>query len=182
MIYIYAYENKLNGKVYIGQTHDLYRRNWKHVKYTDWTMPIDRAIHKYGTDNFDFWTITIVDTSDKANQEEIYWIAEMRKQLGHKNVYNILSGGQQSSLGLKRSEETKRKMVIAHTGKKASPQAKINMAMSKLGRHLSHSEETKIKISHANKGKKQSQESCAKRSAIMSGKHWQLVNGKRVWY
>lgn len=34
----------------------------------------------------------------------------------------------------------------------------------------------------ANKGKHHSEETKRKLSAAMKGKHWKLVDGKRVWY
>lgn len=74
----------------------------------------------------------------------------------------------------KTDEETKRKIGEAHKGKK-------------------HSDETKRKISEAlkgkptwSKGKKLSEEHKRKLSeahkCIHKGKHWKVVNGKRVWY
>lgn len=49
------------------------------------------------------------------------------------------------------------------------------------GTHLS--EETKQKIAEGNKGKKLSEEIKQKmKEHSQKGKHWKLVNGKRVWY
>lgn len=51
------------------------------------------------------------------------------------------------------------------------------------GKHLS--EETKAKMSAAKKRKKRgplSEEQKAKLSEAKKGKHWKLVDGKRVWY
>ena len=51
-----------------------------------------------------------------------------------------------------------------------------------------HSEETKKKISESRKGQKLSEEAKKKLSERMkgntynNGKHWKLVDGKRVWY
>ena len=59
MVYIYAYENKIDGKVYIGQAEDLKERDTQHVKYPNETMYIDRAIKCHGRENFDLWTIEL---------------------------------------------------------------------------------------------------------------------------
>ena len=54
------------------------------------------------------------------------------------------------------------------------------------GKNLS--EETKKKLAEANKGKHHSEESrrkisdAMKKKCILKGKHWKLVDGKRVWY
>lgn len=85
------------------------------------------------------------------------------------------------------SEETKKKISEANKGKN-----KGNQAFK--GKH--HSEETKRKLSEANKGKnnafygKQHSEETKKklsealkgRTSPVKGKHWKLINGKRVWY
>lgn len=105
MIYIYAYENLINGKLYIGQTHDLTKRDRSHI-HGQKTV-IDKAIRKYGRNNFALWTITIVDSQSLADQEESYWISEMRAHLGKHMIYNLANGGMCAG---KHSEETKNKL------------------------------------------------------------------------
>ena len=61
---------------------------------------------------------------------------------------------------------------------------------TKIDRHMGHyvSDETKEKISKANIGNKnwlgkhRSQETKDKISKTLTGRHWKLVDGKRVWY
>ena len=79
--------------------------------------------------------------------------------------------------GKPHSEEMRKKMSEAMKGK-PSPRK---------GKHLS--EEHKRKIGEANKGKKlgpMTEETKAKmsksRKGLYKGKHWKLVDGKRVWY
>lgn len=128
--FIYVYANQINGKIYIGQTNDLDTRDYTHTFYGRQCMPIDCAIQKYGRSNFELFTIAVVDTEDQANQEEMYWIAEMRRMLGKENVYNLADGGS-GPRGVKRSEESRRKMSEAksrekhpHFGKKQSEERK----------------------------------------------------------
>ena len=49
------------------------------------------------------------------------------------------------------SEETRRKMAAAQTGKHHSEETKLKIAAARTGTH--HSEETKAKISNSHKGK-----------------------------
>ena len=69
----------------------------------------------------------------------------------------------ESKRGMILTAECKRKLSEAHKGKTCS-------------------EETKRKISEANKGKTFSEESRAKLRAGKQGRHWKLVDGKRIWY
>jgi group I intron endonuclease len=143
MIYIYAYQNKINGKIYIGQTIDLFERDRAHI-YGNKSMPIDRAIKKYGRNTFDFWTIDVVNSQEDADHYEIYFIEKMRNEFGKENVYNITNGGSKSpTTGRKLSKETREKISLARQGQKPS-----------LG--MKHTVQTKKKISKANKGKKRS--------------------------
>ena len=70
--------------------------------------------------------------------------------------------------------------------KKHSEEAKKKISESHKGKHLS--EETKKKLSEANIGKKMSEQTRKKMSESRKenpgpkGKHWKLVDGKRVWY
>lgn len=72
----------------------------------------------------------------------------------------------ESKKGKKRSDETRQKMSEAQKGSARAKEHRRKLHESKKGKK--HSEETKRKISEAMKGKK--------------GKHWKLVEGKRVYY
>jgi len=55
---IYKYTNKLNGKIYVGQSNNIEKREMQH-RYDAIYRPergtgIDIAIAKYGIDNFNF--------------------------------------------------------------------------------------------------------------------------------
>ena len=53
MIGIYKITNKLNGKVYIGQSNNIGRRFKEHqTKGSESRIPVDVAIQKYGKENF----------------------------------------------------------------------------------------------------------------------------------
>lgn len=157
MHYIYCYENKINGKLYIGQTIDLIGRDKEHI-YSKDNMPIDYAIKKYGRDSFDYFTIEIIYTEDQANQSEKYWIRYLREQLGRRQLYNVADGGQGGATrtGQKHSEESKRKMSEANMGRQFSLEHRKNLSeakkISSIGEGNSffgktHSEQTKQKMS-----------------------------------
>jgi group I intron endonuclease len=145
MIFIYAYENIINGKIYIGQTDDLVRRDRAHTKWPDNSMYIDRAITKYGRENFELHTVSIVDTQEEADKEEIYWISEMRRLLGNKAIYNTANGGGAPMRGRKHTETTKKRMsksamgkVGANIGKTFNDEWKLAMSKSQIGKsHIS---------------------------------------------
>ena len=94
------------------------------------------------------------------------------------------------------SEETRRKLSEAHKGhvvseetrRKISEVSKVNLKGNKNNKGYHHSDETKNKMSEAHKGKCHSEETKAKIGAANKGntnnkgKHWRLVDGKRVWY
>lgn len=120
---IYKIENKINGKIYIGQTiQKLSRRISSHIFPSKENVSvIDRAIKKYGIDNFVISQIDHADSIDELNEKEIYWIKYYNCIAP--NGYNIEKGGKNSP----KSDFTKNKISISNTGKKIgdkSPRAK----------------------------------------------------------
>ena len=78
---IYKITNKINGKVYIGQTtKSLKERFQKHCWNTGKTdlyhfnMAIKKAIKKYGKNNF---TIELIEEINKEylDEREVFWIS-----------------------------------------------------------------------------------------------------------
>ena len=101
--YIYCITNTLNNKKYIGQTIQRPSHRWSHHKCANNRKHvdtyIDRAIAKYGENNFKFAVIeTIIKNSqDKLSialdKAEIKYISNY-KSLWSENGYNVSSGGQ----------------------------------------------------------------------------------------
>jgi group I intron endonuclease len=127
--YIYAYQNKINGMIYVGQTKDLLKRDYWHTHSKQ--LKIDKAINEFGRDNFLFWTIDVAKNIQEANILEIYWIATVRKEIGHENVYNIFNGGGSGMRGFKHTPEAIQKMIKANHGKKMSEISKQKMSKIK---------------------------------------------------
>jgi len=87
---IYKITNKINGKIYIGQSNNCLKRFQQHknTKY-QYTSLISRAIKKYGVENFTFEIIEHDVTN--YNEREMYWIQYFNSL--KPNGYNILPGG-----------------------------------------------------------------------------------------
>ena len=133
---IYKVTNLVNGKIYIGQTTEKnpIRRWWKHC-YDNKTM-FDKAIKKYGQNNFKFEVIDLANSQDELNDKERYWISFYDCMAP--NGYNLTSGGRSYCVV---SEETRKKMSECRKGEKAPW----------YGKKLT--EEAKQKMSEAHKGK-----------------------------
>jgi len=141
----------VSRKSYVGFAFDLECRKAEHKKAAEdgCHYIFYRAIRKYGWDAFE-WSILYQD--EDSNREWLgWWEKKFIRKLKTKmpNGYNMTDGGDGGS-GPK-SEETRKKLSIAQTGKK-------------------HSEETKRKQSIAQTGKVMSEESRAKISAIVKNR------------
>lgn len=85
---IYKITNKLNGKVYIGQTtRSLAARIYGHIHNHS---RVGKDMVKYGRDNFDISVIDNAETKEELDDLEIFWIAWYNST---QNGYNILRGG-----------------------------------------------------------------------------------------
>lgn len=166
---IYIHKNKINGKVYIGQTSQKPEKRWDNGRGYETSSKFYNAILKYGWDNFEhtiLYTNLTLEDANKKEQELINQYKSCEDEFG----YNITSGG----YNFKHSEETKRKIGIANSislqGNKWSEEQRE--LISKMftgegnpfyGKH--HTEETKQLISEHRKGK------CAGEAHPMYGKH-----------
>lgn len=88
---IYKYENKLNNKIYIGQSRSIEDRFTGHL-YEAKHQPrsrIDSAIKKYGISNF---SIEIIEecSEEELDDKEKFWIAFYDS---YNNGYNDTPGG-----------------------------------------------------------------------------------------
>ena len=195
MIGIYKITNKLNGKVYIGQSRDIDARWRQHINAKD-NFAIHNAIKKYGEENFKF-EVLLECPADMLNVWERDMIAlyDCMSPYG----YNLTEGGEgckcseETRLKLSNirkgkhfSEETKHKISESMKGKKRQPfSAETKKKMSDVRKGIQLSEETRLKMSEAKKGKKRqpfSAEHKRKISESYKGRHWKIENGKRIWY
>lgn len=206
MYYIYRITNLINGKTYIGQ-HKYKELN---DNYMGSGKLLHQAYKKYGVENFKKEIICKnVQYKETIDNMEKFYIKKEREQ-NLNGCYNITDGGE-GRFG-PCQEETKRKISEGNKGKHSvSEETRRKMSKTRKGKHLTeehkkklslvhcgenngfygkcHSEETRRKISETLKGKKRehhSEETKRKISkshkGLRKGKHWKVVNGKRVWY
>lgn len=164
---IYKVTNKVNGKIYVGQTvKDLDRRKAVHLcnaKVGRHGNYFHNAVRKYGSENFDWEILEECNTIGELNEREEYWIKELKTI--SPNGYNLMGGGNNSThhketidkmsevkKGKTFSEEHRKKMSVASKGKSKSKKHCENIAEARKGK--THSEKTRIKMSEAKKGKK----------------------------
>lgn len=162
---IYKVVNKVNNKVYIGQTvGSLDRRKAVHFSsaVSDSNLPFYRSIRKYGKDNFDWIEVEKCGTIEELNGREEYWIRKLNTV--SPNGYNLQGGG----LNKFHHKETKIKMSKAKQGKKHPM----------YGKELP--EKTKIKIGKAHKGRIFSEQHRRKISETKQGENHPMY-GKAAW-
>lgn len=146
MFCIYAIENKINNKLYIGQTSKTALERWETHKKNA-RKKINRklydAINKYGESNFILHEVSLARTKQEANAIEILLISLFNTN--GVDGYNMTIGGDGGNtltgwseedrarlyarqakprVGQKRSEDTKRNISNACTGRRVSQDAK----------------------------------------------------------
>ena len=86
---IYKVTNKVNGKVYIGQSVDISRRWCEHMNAKD-DIYFHKAIQKYGVENFEWEVIEQCKKKD-LDERESYWIEYYDS---FNKGYNCTKGGE----------------------------------------------------------------------------------------
>lgn len=153
---IYLIKNKVNGKVYVGSAAQSFSRRWSKHK-TDLGKEMHHSTHlqsacdKYGIENFEFEMVEKVEDLNIILEREQFYIDSYESYKREKGYNMNPKAG--SSLGVKRSEETKEK---------------VRKARAK--QLIIHSEETKRKIGLAHKGKTVTEETKKKLSDSLKGR------------
>lgn len=141
--YIYKTTNIINGKFYIGKRH--YRKRdekW----YLGSGIYLNRAIKKFGRENFKKEIIEWCSSSEEVNIREKFWINEL-DALNQEIAYNLAPGGEGGFLG----EEACKKISAKLKGRKMP-------------------EGFGDKVSKALKGKKKSKEHIEKVRKALTGR------------
>ena len=134
--YIYKTTNLINNMFYIGQHKFDKKKN-----YIGSGKYLNRAINKYGRNNFKLEIIAYTDDKEETNILEIYNIKEHRNKFGKEMMYNLTDGGEGCE-GYKHSSESLNKM----RGKKRSEEAKKRMSKSHKGKHLSEAVKENLRL------------------------------------
>lgn len=107
---IYKITNLINGKVYIGQSNDIYKR-WKEhkriSKVSESGSLLYRAFKKYGIENFSFEILEKCEPKD-LDEREIFYIKKFNSYVGGNEGYgyNLTMGGY-SHIGYFPTEKTR---------------------------------------------------------------------------
>lgn len=109
---IYRIVNKINGKIYIGQTTRSIEERWNnHCNNKESVSAIAAAIKKYGRDSFKIEELAKADSQDQLDMLENTYI-ELNKSLAP-DGYNLKTGG---SNGVLYSDKSKKKMSESKLG------------------------------------------------------------------
>lgn len=176
MVSIYKFTNLLNGKIYVGSTSNIVRRQREHKchsQYSKHTYAFYNSIKKYGWESFMFDVIEVCCPLLR-NDRENHWI-NYYHTLDKRYGYNLISADNHicteetrqkrstSRKGKKASLETRRKISEAGKGRKLSDKTRENIRQGKLKQYKEngckltgrkHSDERKKKSSESKKGNK----------------------------
>lgn len=204
---IYCIKNMLNNKVYIGQALSLKRRIYEHKYFLelgkDKSTALQRAVNKYGLENFDFSILEYCEPSE-LNDKEIYYIQEYNST--NRNYgYNIASGGNSGLIGYKwpksfgekisrakkgwvMGDEQREFISKLHKGKIVSDETRKKMSMAQSGENhpmwgKSHKKSSRKKMSESHSGKRAYQ--FGKKSPLSASKffgvHSMASKGHLYW-
>lgn len=137
---IYKITNKINGKIYIGQTTQSLEIRWRQhcTDKRSGCRSLRNAIKKYNKENFNLKTIAECKSLDEMNQLEPYYIKKFDTL--SPSGYNLRTGGDNSLL----SEETKLK--ISESGKIVQNTPKVARKRNKALRIAMKRPETRKKM------------------------------------
>lgn len=198
---IYKVTNKINGKLYIGQTIGDPNRRWQaHCKKSG-CRALSSAIQLYGKEAFIFSVVGAYSTVDELNDAEEYFI-DFYNCLAP-NGYNLQTGGNnhlvsaesrlrssQSHKGKHHAgtfkpgrvepEEIKARRIAKMLGKK-HPLA-VKQKMSESHKKVVHTAEWNRAVAKSLLGKKHSEVSKRKMSEARKNKTWYVdkETGKRI--
>lgn len=123
---IYMIKNKKTGQKYIGQSVDIERRWREHISKGKDKSYIDRAINKYGKDNF---VLIIIEEIPKKelNDREQYWI-EHYNTYNDVNHYNLSIGGDDNPMN---NIESRKKLSKTLSGRTRTKDHALSLAYSR---------------------------------------------------
>ena len=158
--YVYIITNKINHKFYIGK----HSTNKLYDGYMGSGIAINKAIQKYGIENFSKRILCFCDSAEDAYKIEEFLVTD--NLIKRDDCYNMKTGGGQNiiyseesraKMRIPKSEECKRKLSIIFKGSTRPEEVKLKISQNhshwNKGRTNVYSEETKRKMSESHKGK-----------------------------
>lgn len=187
---VYVLKNIVNGKKYVGQSKNLYKRIDEYIRGWYTNPHFKYAVQHYGFEKFEIESITICDIDDLDYLETS--LIKIYDTMNPEKGYNKTSGGNAQKII---SEETRKKFSLINSGKNnpnfgkpRSEETKRKMSETQQQRTL----ETRIKLSNSQKKKpliginlktKQEIYFCSGANAERKGfEHWsEVIAGKRKY-
>ena len=186
---IYKITNKVNNKVYIGQSYDIEKR-WKGHLYdlehrVHHSEHLQKSYNKYGIESFVFEILEEVNDSNCLTTKEQYWIDyynSMDKNFG----YNMKGAGPKGKLSQESKNKLSRKIKEYYKcndnpmlGKKHSIESKLKISKHRKG--IPVTDEQKEKLSKALKNRKFSKEHKEKLSLSKKGEKNPMYGKEGYW-
>ena len=197
------YKNKLNGKIYVGKTtRTLEERTAEHLRNSRKSY-IDRALRKYGIENFEITVLAECDTIEELNRLEKFYIRVFnskgriiplgqRLKISSKLKERIFSSIHKANISAAKmghpvSTETRHKLAIANLGKTASDSTRAKMSASCKNKRPVLCIETSMEFSSITAAKKWINRSagtiivaCKNPNRTAGGYHWKYIDKERL--
>ena len=107
-MFIYKIINKLDGKIYIGQTRQTLEKRF--LQHSQAFSPLGYAIRKDGLENFAIEVIEECETQEQADERERFFIAELKSKVP--NGYNRSDGGTGNFANYTNKKDASRRPLI----------------------------------------------------------------------
>lgn len=149
---IYAFRNKLDGKIYVGQSKSVLTRKKQHEKCkTNNCRRFHHAMKRHTPNGFDWVVLEYCDKS-LLDEREAYWVSTLHSI--HPNGYNLTSGGgafqrhhQETKLKFSKNqiEKVKQKSHLFVSQEFIKVQTQRQIELGKRGEHSSQRIEVRAK-------------------------------------
>lgn len=139
---IYKITNKINGKIYIGQTNNSLEYRWKQhcAPYSKTNSYLYNSVKCHGKEVFETKIIARCNNQEEMDHRETYYIRLFNTLVP--NGYNLRSGGSRGRM----HEESKKLLSKVKKGKHYSPSTEFKKGQPSLRVGTKHTEETKRKM------------------------------------
>jgi len=154
LIGIYLWVNKTTNRIYIGSSVSLSNRIRSHILGSS-NKSLRKDINKYGITNFTMSILEFIEFKEDIQElkkyvleREQYYLDTLCKASDLNNDFYKISYNKNrkadSPLGYKHSEESKKKMSIAHTNKVLSESHKQNIRLNHISKQPGFISATKL--------------------------------------